>query len=122
MVYLDGVLALGEGVPELDGLVARPGHDLAVVRGEGDRHHVLGVVLEAPGRLAGRQVPQTENAKYTLQSRGNHLPQLKFVFSPIHLPKHLIRRPFHSTRHAFLPCLALANQIPEPKLLLELLG
>ena len=36
--------------------------------------------------------------------------------------KHLIRRPFHSTRHAFLPCLALANQIPEPKLLLELLA
>ena len=31
----DGVLALGEGVPQLDGLVPAGGHDLPVVGGEG---------------------------------------------------------------------------------------
>ena len=45
-LVLDGVLALGESVPQLDALVAARGHDLPVVRGEGHGHHVLGVVLE----------------------------------------------------------------------------
>ena len=39
---LDGVLALRQGVPQLDGLVPRAGHDLAVVGGEGHGHDVLG--------------------------------------------------------------------------------
>ena len=56
----DGVLALGEGVPQLDGLVPAGGHDLPVVGGEGHGHDVLGVVLEPAGGLAGAQVPQTE--------------------------------------------------------------
>ena len=56
----DGVLALGEGVPQLDGLVSAGGHDLPVVRGEGHGEDVLGVVLEPAGRLAGAQIPQTE--------------------------------------------------------------
>ena len=43
---LDGVLALGEGVPQLDGLVPGAGDDLPVVGGEGNGHHVLGMVLE----------------------------------------------------------------------------
>ena len=43
---LDGVLALGEGVPQLDGLVPGAGDDLPVVGGEGHGHHVLGMVLE----------------------------------------------------------------------------
>ena len=59
-LVLDGVLALGESVPQLDALVAARGHDLPVVRGEGHGHHVLGVVLEPAGRLPGAQVPQTE--------------------------------------------------------------
>lgn len=45
-MYLDGVLALGQGVPQLDGLVSGAGDDLTVVRGESNRHNVLGVVLE----------------------------------------------------------------------------
>ena len=56
----DGVLALGEGVPQLDGLVPAGGHDLPVVGGEGHGHDVLGVVLEPAGGLAGAQVPQTK--------------------------------------------------------------
>ena len=59
-LVLDGVLALGERVPQLDALVAARGHDLPVVHGEGHGQHVLGVVLEPAGRLAGAQIPQTE--------------------------------------------------------------
>jgi len=58
-LVLDGVLALGQGVPQLDGLVPAGGHDLPVVSGEGHRQHVLGVVLEPAGGLAGAQIPQT---------------------------------------------------------------
>ena len=56
----DGVLALGEGVPQLDGLVPAGRHDLPVVGGEGHGHDVLGVVLEPAGGLPGAQVPETE--------------------------------------------------------------
>ena len=41
-LLLDGVLALRQGVPQLDGLVPRPRHDLPVVGGEGHGHDVLG--------------------------------------------------------------------------------
>ena len=43
---LDGVFALGQGVPQLDGLVPGSGDDLPVVGRESDGHNVLGVVLE----------------------------------------------------------------------------
>ena len=59
-LVLDGVLALGEGVPQLDALVAAGGHDLPVVHGESHGQHVLGVVLKPAGRLPGAQIPQTE--------------------------------------------------------------
>ncbi|DAZ95999.1 TPA: hypothetical protein N0F65_009300, partial [Lagenidium giganteum] len=58
----DRVLALAEGVPELDGLVTRARHDLTVVGAEGDRQHILGVSDEAAGGDAGVQVPETESA------------------------------------------------------------
>ena len=64
-VLLDGVLALAEGVPQLDRLVARARDDLAVVGREGDREHVLLVLVragEAAGRHAGVEVPQAERA------------------------------------------------------------
>lgn len=35
-IFLNGVLALSESVPQLDGLVARAGDDLTVVSGESD--------------------------------------------------------------------------------------
>merc|ERR1712107_275506 len=44
-LVLDGVLALGQGVPQLDGPVPAGGHDLPVVSGEGHGQHVLAVVL-----------------------------------------------------------------------------
>ena len=57
-LLLDGVLALGERVPQLDGLVPGAGDDLTVVGREGHRHDVLGVVLEAAAGLAGGEVPE----------------------------------------------------------------
>ena len=56
----NGVLALGEGVPQLDGLVPTGGHNLPVVGGEGHGQDVLGVVLEPAGGLPGAQVPETK--------------------------------------------------------------
>ena len=44
----------------LDSLVPGGGDDLPVVSGEGDREHVLGVVLEPPGGLASAEVPEPE--------------------------------------------------------------
>jgi hypothetical protein len=48
----DGVLALSEGIPELDGPVSGAGDDLTVVGGEGHAEDVLFVVVELPGGLA----------------------------------------------------------------------
>ena len=58
-ILLDGVLALGKSVPQLDGLVSGGGHDLPVVSREGDGEHVLSVVLEPAGSLASGQVPES---------------------------------------------------------------
>ena len=59
-LVLDGVLALSQGVPQLDGLVSAGGHDLPVVSREGHGEDVLGVVLEPAGRLPGAQIPQAQ--------------------------------------------------------------
>merc|ERR1719495_1074356 len=59
-VLLDGVLALGKGVPQLDGPVAGARHDLPVVGGEGHAEDLLGVALEAASAVAGAQVPQPQ--------------------------------------------------------------
>lgn len=40
-ILLDGVLAFGQSVPQLDGLVTRSGHDLTVVHGESNRQDIL---------------------------------------------------------------------------------
>jgi hypothetical protein len=56
----DGVLAVAEGVPELDGSVAGAGNDLTVVGGEGDGEDVVGVANEATGRHTGGELPETE--------------------------------------------------------------
>lgn len=56
----DGELAVTEGVPQLDGAVARAGNDLAVVGGEGDGQNVVGVSDETAGGGAGRELPKTE--------------------------------------------------------------
>lgn len=56
----DGVLAVAEGVPQLDGPVAGSGDDLAVIGGEGNGEDVVGVADEAAGGHTGGELPQTE--------------------------------------------------------------
>jgi hypothetical protein len=57
----DGVLAVTEGVPQLDGAVTGAGNDLTVVGGEGDGEDIVGVADEATGGLTGRELPQSES-------------------------------------------------------------
>ena len=56
----DVVLALAEGVPELDRLVARARDDLPVVGTEADRQDIGLVADEATGGEAGVKIPKTE--------------------------------------------------------------
>lgn len=56
----DGVLAVTEGVPELDSSVAGAGDNLAVVGRERDGENVVGVADEAAGGHTGRELPETE--------------------------------------------------------------
>lgn len=56
----DGVLAVTEGVPQLDGAVTGTGDDLTVVGGEADGENVVVVADEAAGGLAGGELPEAE--------------------------------------------------------------
>lgn len=56
----DGELAVTEGVPQLDGAVARAGDNLAVVGGEGDGQNIVVVADEAAGGGAGGQLPESQ--------------------------------------------------------------
>jgi len=60
-LFGDGVLAVSESVPQLDGAVTRAGNDLAVVGGERDGEDIVGVANEAAGGLTGRKLPETES-------------------------------------------------------------
>jgi len=60
-VFLDGVLANSESVPQLDGAVPRARDDLPVVSGESDAEDVFGVADESSRRRSHRQVPQTKS-------------------------------------------------------------
>jgi hypothetical protein len=46
-IFCDGVLALGKGVPQLDGPVSRSRDDLSVVNREGNRHDILSVIFKS---------------------------------------------------------------------------
>ena len=59
-ILLDVVLALSEGVPELDRLVARARDDLPVVGAEADRQDIGLVADEATGSEAGVKIPEAE--------------------------------------------------------------
>jgi len=61
-VGADSVLALSEGVPELDGLVTGSGHDLTIVDAEGNGQDILGVTHESAGRTAGVDLPKAEGS------------------------------------------------------------
>lgn len=56
----NSVLAVTEGVPELDRPVARARDDLSVVGGEGDGEDVVGVADESTGGLTGGELPKAE--------------------------------------------------------------
>lgn len=56
----DGVLAVTESVPELDGAVAGARDDLTVVGGEGDGEDIVGVANEAASGSAGGKLPEAE--------------------------------------------------------------
>jgi hypothetical protein len=57
----DGVLAVTEGVPELDGSVTRTGNNLAVVGREADREDVVGVADESSSGGTSSKLPETQS-------------------------------------------------------------
>lgn len=57
----DGVLAVTEGVPELDGSVTGTGNNLAVVGRERDGENVAVVANESAGGGTGSELPETES-------------------------------------------------------------
>ena len=59
-VVLDIVLALAEGVPELDCPVARARDNLTVVRREADGKDIGGVADETTGSVASVKIPQAQ--------------------------------------------------------------
>ena len=61
-ISTDGVLALSQGVPQLDGSISASAHDLPVVRGESNGENVLGVANEATSGVARGQIPQTKSS------------------------------------------------------------
>lgn len=60
-IFLDSVFALSEGVPQVDGSIARTGDDLTVVSREGNGEDILGVANEAASGGATVEVPKTES-------------------------------------------------------------
>jgi len=60
-IFGDVVLALTEGVPELDGLITRTGNNLTVVSRERDRQNIVGVTNETTGGGTVVQIPKTES-------------------------------------------------------------
>lgn len=60
-LLVDGELAVTEGVPQLNGAVARARDDLTVVGREGDGKDVVGVADESSGSGAGSKLPQAES-------------------------------------------------------------
>jgi len=58
--FLDSVLALSQGVPQLDGLVPGSGDNLTIVGGESDAQDIVVVVLETASGASSRQIPQAQ--------------------------------------------------------------
>lgn len=82
----DGVLAVTQGVPELDGTVTRTRNDLTVVGGERDGEDVVVVADEGTGGSTAGQLPQTERlvprrGEGVGTVGGDHLDQS--VFGPL---------------------------------------
>lgn len=59
-LVLDIVLALSEGIPQLDGLVTGTRDDLSVVCAETDREDIGSVTNETTRGQSGVEVPETK--------------------------------------------------------------
>ncbi len=59
-LLLDGVLALGQGVPQLDGLVPGARDNLAIIGRESDAQNIMAVILKAASGASSRQIPQSQ--------------------------------------------------------------
>lgn len=60
LVVLEGVLAVTDGVPDLDLTVTTGRNNLSVVGGERDRENIAGVTNKALQSAAGSKVPKTK--------------------------------------------------------------
>lgn len=81
----DGVLAVTQGVPELNGTVTRTGDNLAVVGGERDGEDVVVVADESAGGGTAGELPETEGlvprgGKSVGTVRGDHLYRPSALF------------------------------------------
>ncbi|KAK7960886.1 hypothetical protein PG988_012100 [Apiospora saccharicola] len=56
----DGLLAVTEGIPQLDGMITRARNDLAVVGRKRDGENVVGMVNKSAGGDAGGELLETE--------------------------------------------------------------
>ena len=110
----DGVLAVTEGVPELDGAVARAGDDLAVVGGEGDRQNVVGVADEAAGGGTSGELPEAEGL---VPRRGESVGTVRgdnlwSVSARLRLPDYQLLHCCHCRHYCrqLLPCAGVRTQ------------
>jgi len=76
-IFGDVELALTQGVPELDSLVARARNNLSVLGAESTRQNVLGVSDKSASGLACLDVPQSESVvprgrQSEMAVRGDH--------------------------------------------------
>lgn len=81
----DGVLAVTEGVPELDGTVTGARNDLAVVGREGDGEDIVGVANETTSGGTSGQLPEAKSlvprsGQSVSAVRGDHLRRLALLF------------------------------------------
>lgn len=61
-LFLDGVFANSQSVPQFDGSVAGGGNDLTVVSRESDGKDILGVSNKSSGGVSGGKVPEAESS------------------------------------------------------------
>jgi len=83
-IFLDGIFALTESVPQVDGSIARTRHDLTVISREGNRKDILGVSNEAASGSTTVEVPETKStiartrqSELTVGGDGNILNEVR---------------------------------------------
>jgi len=76
-ILVDGILALTQSVPQLDGLVSSSRDNLSVISGESNAQNILGVSNESSGGDSSVEIPQSEgsiprSSQSKLAIRGNN--------------------------------------------------